>query len=119
MLIATILLAASLSLLAAFSAFCVAEERVGRRLFAPTRERLDVYATELWQALVMGGVPMRWRQEVLRAAHTAVHTGVHVAVAALRAAERPLARLSYKMRVSAPKGNGKQVSEFLRTITPE
>ena len=91
----------------------------GVRFFEERRAELDVRAEELWAALVTGGVPMSWRTYAQAVLHDITHLGVHSAVELVRAIERPLARLSYKMRVSAPKSGSAPVSSFLRTITPD
>lgn len=94
------------------------EVRRGTRFFDEQRTVLDGYAAELYSALVMGGIPVRWRQYTAFLMHRVTHEVVHLAVLSLRAVERPLARLSYRMRVSQPKTGG-EVSSFLKTITPE
>ncbi len=91
----------------------------GVRFYEAERSRFDAYAEEFWSALVLGGVPLSWRQNTAVVVHRATHEGLHVLVALLRSIEAPLARLSYKMRVSAPKPAGTPVSDFLKTITPD
>lgn len=113
------ILLASLILALGFIMFRRWETARGVRMFDARRTALDQYAEELWSALVLGGLPVRWRQNAIAVTHRLGHGGVHMAVSALRAAERPLARLSYKMRVSAPKAGSAQVSKFLQTITPQ
>jgi hypothetical protein len=95
------------------------ETAKGMRFFDSYRETFDVYAAQLWVGVVLGGIPVSWRTYARAVVHDVTHTGVRLAVEVIRAIERPLARLSYKMRVSAPKGAGAPVSDFLRTITPE
>lgn len=95
------------------------EESRGIRLFNERRVALDSYASSLWEALVLGGIPVAWRKHAALLIHGVTHEGVRQAVEVVRAVERPLARLSYKMRVSAPKGAGAPVSDFLKTITPD
>lgn len=114
-----LMLAATIVAAVLFVLFRVAESRRDVRFFNTTRTVLDAQAIEFWNALVTGGVPLAWREHAAVATHRVTQVAVHLAVAALRAAERPLARLSYKMRVSAPKAGGTQVSEFLKTITPD
>lgn len=91
----------------------------GGRFFEASRARFDARASALLEALVLGGIPVSWRKYVVALFHEVVHTMVRFAVDVIRAVERPLARLSYRLRVSAPKGSGVPVSEFLRTISPE
>lgn len=91
----------------------------GVRYFDTERAVLDQHAEVIWAKLIHGGIPLSWRVYAGVILHDVTHLGVHSAVELVRAVERPLARLSYKMRVSAPKGGGAPVSNFLRTITPD
>lgn len=91
----------------------------GMRFFDTQRSVLDARAAELWEALVLGGLPVSWRAYVRAVFHDLGQVLVHTAVEVVRAVERPLAKLSYKMRVTAPKSGTKPVSDFLKTITPE
>ncbi|MCL9971824.1 MAG: hypothetical protein NBV63_00210 [Candidatus Pacebacteria bacterium] len=91
----------------------------GIRFFEPQRRAFDVYAESVWAALVLGGIPVSWRTYVRAVIHDITHMLVRLMVEVIRAVERPLARLSYKMRVSAPKGTGAPVSEFLKILSPE
>ena len=91
----------------------------GVRYFENARTAFDAYAEALWATLVLGGIPMSWRSFMRSVGHEVSHSTVRLAVETIRAVERPLARLSYKMRVSAPKGNTAPVSDFLRTLSPE
>ncbi len=90
----------------------------GVRYREEMRVRFDQRAEMLWTGLVEGGIPLEWRHYAKIAAHTTSHQAVRIAVETVRAIERPLARLSYKLRVTAPKGAG-EVSEFLKTLSPE
>lgn len=119
MITAALVLVFTILLAVAFVVFRTVEARQNRRFFDATRTAWDQRVTTAWHALVTGGVPREWREHAAVVLHRATQSGVHVAVTALRAAERPLARLSYKMRVSAPKAGTGQVSEFLKTITPD
>jgi hypothetical protein len=47
------------------------------------------------------------------------HEIVHLFLATLRAVEKPVAQLSYKMRLARTKNGTRSVSEYLRTITPD
>ena len=109
------------ALLAALSFVSVRRFEVvkGSRFFETQRSVLDTRAEEVWQALVTGGAPQSWRTYVQATAHAVTHEVVRLAVEVVRAVERPLARLSYKMRVSAPKATTAPVSDFLKTITPD
>lgn len=95
------------------------EETRGQRFFDEVRTTFDVWAADVWRVLVMGGIPMAWRSYVRAVVHDVTHLLVRVAVEVVRAIERPLAKLSYKMRVSAPKSGAAPVSEFLKILTPE
>jgi hypothetical protein len=110
-----------LALLAALSFVSVRrfEAAKGTRFFDAQRAVLDTRAEEVWHALVTGGAPLAWRTYAQVTAHTVGHEVVRIAVEVVRAVERPLARLSYKMRVSAPKVGAAPVSDFLKTITPD
>jgi ABC-type dipeptide/oligopeptide/nickel transport system permease subunit len=119
MLTPAILLAVALSAILGFISLRRAEEARGARYFEAERTILDERAAILWTALVLGGVPVSWRNYARAVLHDVTHLSVHSAVEAVRAVERPLAKLSYKMRVSAPKSGNAPVSNFLRTITPE
>ncbi len=102
-----------------FFALRSVEERRGYRYFADQRKQLDAFVEEVWAAAVLGGVPISWRQQVRIAVHEIGHGIVQHAVYALRMIERPLSRLSYKMRVTAPKSGGsREVSGFLKTLSP-
>ena len=89
------------------------------RVYADMRAQLDTFAEELWRAAVLGGIPLSWRQRAQAIVHELGHESVHAAVTVLRSIEAPLSRLSYRMRVSAPKTGAAPVSEFLKTITPD
>lgn len=95
------------------------EEARGVRYFDTARRSLDARAEVVWEALVLGGIPVSWRSYVRAALHDLTHLLVRIAVEVVRAIERPLARLSYKMRISAPKSGVAPVSEFLKILTPE
>lgn len=113
------LLLIALSAMLAFVSMRRMEVARGVRFFEDKRAVLDAQAEVLWSRLVRGGVPLSWRRYVGVVLHDVTHLSIHGAVELVRAVERPLAKLSYKMRVSAPKSGGAPVSDFLRTITPE
>ncbi len=96
-----------------------AEESRGQRFFADARSKLDQQTMNIYEGAVMGGVPHVWRDASVKFIHDVTHGAVQQAVKGLRSVERPLSRLSYKMRVSQPKATAGEVSEFLKTITPE
>ena len=114
---ATIPLFASIALLVAFFLFREWEEKRGRKAWAPARLEADRRVADLYNKMVMGSIPQSWREAVIAFLHQATHTVVVWTVAGLRAAERPLARLSYRMRQQAPAGTGKGPSEFLKTMS--
>lgn len=119
MLTPAILLVIVLSAILGFVSLRRFEIARGVRYFEPQRALLDERATELWRAVVLGGMPLSWRNYIKAVLHDITHLGVYSAVQVVRAVERPLAKLSYKMRVSAPKSGVAPVSEFLKIITPE
>jgi len=106
-------------LLAVFLAFRFWEERRGRRVWGAARDSADVVVVDMYSAAVMGNVPQKYRIALVALLHAIAHEAVVSAVRALQAVERPLARLSHRLRQSAPRGNGKEPSAFLKTITPE
>lgn len=114
-----VLMLIALSAIAGFLSMRRLELARGARFFEAERSVLDVRAEVLWTRLVEGGIPLSWRSYVRAVLHDLTHLVVHSAVEVVRAVERPLAKLSYKMRVSAPKSGSAPVSSFLRTITPE
>jgi hypothetical protein len=119
MLASSIVLVVTLAAGLGYTWFRRVEEARGVRVYADTRAQLDIFAEELWRAAVLGGIPLSWRHRAQALAHEVGHEGVHMAVTLLRAIEAPLSRLSYRMRVSAPKTGAAPVSEFLKTITPD
>ena len=119
MLAPLIIILVALSAMLGFLSLRRLEVARGMRYFDTERAVLDQHAEIMWMKLIHGGIPLSWRTYAGVILHDITHLGVHSAVELVRAVERPLARLSYKMRVSAPKGGGAPVSNFLRTITPE
>ncbi|MBU6310590.1 hypothetical protein KGO06_01500 [Patescibacteria group bacterium] len=115
--LSVMLVAASLML--AFAYVRRLELARGARFFESERARLDARVTAFVPRLVLGGVPLSWRAYLGAIAHDVTHLSIHGAVEAIRAIERPLAKLSYKLRISAPRTGAAPVSEFLKTITPE
>lgn len=115
---ATILFLVSLFLLVGFLVFRSWEEKRGVRVWAGTRAKLDEQVRHWYHNAVTGTIPYRYRTAFFVFLQKMIHEAVLVIVRALRAIERPLTRLSYRMRMSTPKANGKEVSSFLRTIVP-
>lgn len=119
MLTPAILLVIALTAILGFLSLRRYEVAHGVRFLETQRSMLDMRAVTLWRMLVLGGIPLSWRTYVRSIVHDLTRLGVHSAVELVRAVERPLAKLSYKMRVSAPKSGSAPVSSFLRTITPD
>lgn len=115
---ATTLFFASFLLLVGFLIFRSWEEKRGIRLWADARTKLDEKVHRMYHRAVTGTIPYRYRTAFFVFLQKMIHEAVLVIVATLRAIERPLTRLSYRMRMATPKANGKEVSSFLRTIVP-
>lgn len=90
----------------------------GVRFFETARTDFDIWATKIFEHIIQGGVPVSWRSQFTAFLHAFTHTIVDIAVWLVRSLEHRLARFSYHLRVTAPKGSA-QVSEFLRTLTPD
>jgi hypothetical protein len=73
----------------------------------------------MYKAAVLGSIPEKYRLAAVALLHSLAHDAVVFAVEALRSLERPLARLSLRLRQSAPRPSGKEPSPFLKTIAPE
>ena len=115
---AVILFVVSLVLLGAFAVLHSWEAKRGGRFFEKTRMVSDVHILNFYRALVSGNIPTEWRTAVLAFLHQVTHAVVVFLVEVLRAAERPLAQLSHHLHTHAPSGNGKEVSLFLKTLSP-
>ncbi len=89
------------------------------RLFKETRAVWDVRVLSVYRAVVSGGIPTEWRMGARALLHAATHSLVVFLVESLHAIERPLIKLSHRLRTHTPSGNGKAVSPFLKTLTPE
>jgi hypothetical protein len=109
----------SLILLLAFLALRFFEEKRGYRAWAGVRTKADRVVSDMYKAAVMGSIPVEYREAFARFLHSLAHDSLLFLVESLRAIERPLTRLSYRMRQSAPASTDKTPSEFLKTITPE
>jgi hypothetical protein len=119
MIIPAVLLVVGLVLTLCFILFRAWEVRRGSRLYNERRLLLDHWAERVYETLVLGGVPLSWRRYAVAVSHEVSHEAVRLLVAIIRAVEKPLVRLSYRLRVSAPKTGAQPVSEFLRTIAPD
>lgn len=101
-----------------FVALRLWEVRRGSRFFESFRRALDRRAVALYRTLVFGEMPRRWRESLARFGNRVLHRSVRALVAGLRAIERPLSRMSHRMRTNAQSGT-REPSEFLKTITPK
>ncbi len=95
------------------------ERAAGKKVFSETRAGFDNAIAAFFNSAVLGGVPNEWRDQFVKSTHDVIHLMVQVGVSVLRALERPLSRLSYRMRMRQPQATATEVSEFLKTITPE
>lgn len=112
-------LLASLVLLSGYVVYRLWEEKRGVKIWARARESADVFVSDTYRKAVTGNIPSDWRDAFLKFMHQLSHAAVVLTVEVLRAIERPLLRLSHRMRRGgAPTGTGKEPSEFLKTITP-
>ncbi len=109
----------ALVLLGVFVAFRLFEEKRGVRLWAPVRTAVDEKVIEMYHSSVTGSIPRHYRLQFLMFLRQTTHAGVLLLVAGLRALERPLTRLSYRMRMATSNTSKKEVSSFLKTIAPE
>ncbi len=109
----------SFVLLGAFFGFRWWEEKRGVRLFQDSRAVVDTRVAHVYEAIVRGEIPSSWRQSFAAWLHVLTHRVVVLLVEALRTIERPLTRLSYRMRMQKPSSNGKEVSPYLKSIVPE
>ncbi|TAJ14803.1 hypothetical protein EPO56_01790 [Patescibacteria group bacterium] len=108
----------SSTLLTGFIVFRLWEEKRGHRLWALKREHADHVVTDMYHRAITGNVPYRYRTAFIVFLQKGIHEVVLLLVAGLRSIERPLTRLSYRMRMAVPQPKGKEVSSFLRTIVP-
>lgn len=114
---ASIVFFSALILLGVFIVLRLLEEKRGTRFIMPSvRASLDVYATRWYDLAVTGSIPAEYRARVLMFFRQTLHSVVVLIVAGLRAVERPLTRLSYKMRMAASHTGTKEVSSFLKTM---
>jgi len=108
----------ALALLGAFFGFRAWEMKRGTRLFDTFRAKIDVYASRAYATMVTGQIPPAWRITIVVVLHNVVHRAVVFSVETLRNIERPLTRLSHRLRTRAPSANGHEVSPFLKNIVP-
>lgn len=106
-------------LLGVFIVFRVWEEKRGVRVWASLRKDADEQVVEVYRSAITGSIPQHYRIRLFAFLRNAIHELVLLLVATLRAVERPLTRISYRMRMSASNTNKKEVSPFLKTIVPE
>ena len=105
--------------LSAFGFVRLWEERRGARVFPVLRARLDRAALRLWHMSVSGEVSREYRLHLFRAAHALAHRIIVDLAMFLQRIERPLFRMSRRMRTSIAKEGRREPSEFLKTITPD
>lgn len=108
----------ALFLIGAFVLFRVHEEKRGARYFDAYRTHADELAAHIYRLLVMGQIPREWRTTLMSVTTRGLHRLVVLTVELLRAIERPLTRLSHRMRTAVPAKSKENVSEFLKTLTP-
>ena len=106
-------------LLGVFIFFRMWEQKRRIRMWAGAREKADEQVVEAYRSAITGSIPQHYRIRFLAFLRNAIHELVLLLVATLRAVERPLTRISYRMRMSASNTNKKEVSPFLQTIVPE
>lgn len=108
--------------LAGFVGFVVVrmwEARRGARIVETHRASLDATVASLWRTLVVGDPGVMLRHQALALAHALSHRTLASFATLLRTIERPIARISHRMRMMPPKAPTREPSEFLKTITPE
>lgn len=110
---------ASLALLLLFFVFRMWEEKRGIRLLPNFRNSADETVKDMYRGAITGSIPSHYRVEFIAFLQRITHEVVLLLVEALRAVERPLTRLAYRMRMSAPNTKKKPVSAFLKTIAFE
>ena len=109
----------ALVLLVAFVFFRFWEQKRGVKVWADARNTADEVVSDMYTSAVLGSFPHKYRIAFLNFLHTLLHDSVVFAVESLRALERPLTRLSYRLRQSAPSANGKEPSAFLKNLVSE
>ena len=109
----------SLVLLAAFVLFRLWEEKRAKRVLPAIRATADVVVSDMYQSAVTGDIPKKYQTAAVHFLYTLAHDTLVFLVEGLRAIERPLSQLSYRLRRSVPQGSGKEPSAFLKAVTPE
>lgn len=109
----------SLVLLLAFLAFRLYEAKRGARYLADVRAEADIVVSDMYRAAVTGDIPRKYQEAAVRFLYRLAHETVMFLVESLRAAERALSRLSYRLRRMAPPPSGKEPSAFLKAVAPE
>lgn len=95
------------------------EVKRGRRMWEDRRRLLDTTVAEAYRAIVAGDALRTHRARIFALAHSLSHRALTALVLILRTIERPLARISYRMRAAPPKIPAREPSEFLKTLMPE
>ena len=109
---------AGLVSLVGYSVFRFYEARRRERFFESSRKKLDSFSIELYRLAVFGELPAVYRVSLRNALHVVTHASVNRAVKLLRAVERPLSRLSYRLRITRMKDvEHRDPSPFLKNIT--
>lgn len=94
----------------------VFEVRRGKRVFEHFRSHLDAFSTRLYRLFVFGEIPSTYRNFLSSTARSVFHQVVVLLVRLLRALERPLSRLNYRMRSTRGKDEQREPSPFLKDI---
>jgi hypothetical protein len=115
----SIILAVGLGGLVGFWFLRLWETRRGVRLWEERRRALDTAVSEAYRAVVAGDALVTHRMHIFAVIHSLSHRALTVLVILLRTIERPLARISHRMRMSPPKVATREPSDFLKTLTPE
>jgi len=109
----------ALVLLVGFIAFHAWELSRGKRIFDSYRTKVDEKVSRLYHDLVVYEIPESWRIAVVVFLHKVTHQIVVVSVNLLQAIERPLSRLSNRMRTRPPSTEAGEVSQYLKNIVPD
>ena len=110
---------ASAVLLAAFFVLRGLEEKRNSKFFPEKREKADRIVSVVYARLVEGNIPKEYRKLLTAFIRRALHETAVILMKTLRALEAPLQRFSHRMRMAAHKESEREVSPFLKTITPE
>lgn len=115
----SIILAVGFGGLVGFWFFRLWEARRGVRLWEERRRALDTLVSEVYQVVIAGDALAGYRARIFSFMHSLSHRALTALVILLRTIERPLARVSYRMRMAPPKTPTREPSEFLKTLTTE